>query len=180
MLSDEENFIRISKNSDHQSFQVLFKKYYISLCAYALKIMEDPDEAEDVVSHVFLKLWSRRESIEINSSFKYYLFAITRNRCIDVLKKNKRSQGFQDTGQLQQIVDEHSDIEKKFQLLYQLNKIEGRLRNLPPKCQQIFRLSREQGLKYSEIAAKLKISVKTVETQMTKALKELRKVAAMY
>ncbi len=180
MKQDEQLFLEVSTHSDHAAFQELFHRYYAPLCAYAYKIIGNKDDAEDTVAHVFFKVWNKRQGINITSSVKYYLFAITRNRCIDQLKKNKRYQSNAEVQEGYALADKGADIEQTYQLRIKLTKVKERISSLPPKCQLIFKLSREEGLKYQEIAEKLSISIKTVETQMTKALKELRLVAAAF
>ena len=159
---------------DLQSFEVLFRQYYQMLCAYAVRFVNDADTAEEVVQDLFYRLWEKRAELQINTSVKSYLFSAVHNRCLKFI--------------------EHRNVELKYRKYYLLHEseidnepndahnvreiqgiIESTLNSLPERCSRIFRLNRFEGLKYHEIAQKLSISVKTVEANMGKALKMLRK-----
>jgi len=170
MEKDQQYFSAIKKG-DKESFELLFKTYYKSLCFYALKFLDDYDNAEEVVQDVFINVWEKRNRILAPSSVRNYLFGAVRNRSLNMLKHKK-------------VVDQHKMDNLKIQLeqadddfLHEvdlMNKINAQIDALPPRRREIFILSREYGLKYREIADKLNISVKTVETQMGGALKTLR------
>jgi RNA polymerase sigma-70 factor, ECF subfamily len=157
-----------------KSFEALFREYYQMLCSYALRFVKDPDTAEEIVQDLFYKLWEKRAELQINTSVKSYLFSAVHNRCLKFI--------------------EHRNVETKYRNYYLLHEseidnepgdsasiseiqgvIENTLNALPERCSRIFRLNRFEGLKYHEIALKLSISVKTVEANMGKALKLLRK-----
>jgi RNA polymerase sigma-70 factor (ECF subfamily) len=160
------------KNSDQVAFQVLFKKYYAGLCHFAHQFLKDRELAEETVQDMFVKFWDKRAGLNIESSVRHYFFRWVRNHCLNQLQHEKIKKRYADK------VMEASGLEpdpgQYFIEVGLLQKIEKSIQSLPPKRQEIFRLSREHGLKYKEIAEELHISVKTVEAQMGLALKHLR------
>jgi RNA polymerase sigma-70 factor (ECF subfamily) len=159
---------------DEQAFELLFRKYYVRLCAFANKFLNDPEEAREVVQEVFTKIWEGRDEIDPEDSFKSYLFKVTQNLCINKLRRRKVESRYVEI--YKQVYTEHSDfsaIDSLFgkELEEQIAISFGKL---PTECRKIFELSRIEGLKYKEIAENLQISIKTVEAQMSKALRLLR------
>jgi RNA polymerase sigma-70 factor, ECF subfamily len=157
---------------DELAFQVLFRKYYPALCLFACQFLNDSVLAEETVQDMFVKFWEKRESLTIETSVKKYFFRSIRNHCINQIQHEKIKQKY--VGKI--LENAHQDINPddcylEFDLV---QRIEKSIASLPPKRQEIFRLSREQGIKYKEIAEALNISVKTVEAQMGLALKQLR------
>ncbi|GAG28590.1 unnamed protein product [marine sediment metagenome] len=140
---------------------------------YAKEFIGDMDAAEEIVQGFFVKFWAERKQIRITSSVKAYLVMSVRNKCLDFLKHRK-------------IMDKHNkEIQKEppnkveegeeVIMTYELKeKIENSINALPRNCREIFKKSRYEGKKYSEIAGELGISIKTVEAQIGKALKKLR------
>jgi RNA polymerase sigma-70 factor (ECF subfamily) len=139
----------------------------------------DADSAQDICQKVFIGLWEKRADMDMNKSIKSYLFTAVKNRCLNHIRDHKkyRSQLLDvDCGDLE-FVSEDTDrfAEKELQ-----DKIERVLDSLPPKCRQVFELSRYQDMKYREIAVELDISQKTVEAHMTKAMKIFRQALKDY
>lgn len=170
----DKYFEKVHSNSDYKAFEQIFHFFYNSLCNYALKYVKDATLAEEVVSDVFFKIWKNREQIQVASSFQHYIYRATRNQCLDYLK-SRRNMGvsIDEVGfYVYDIYAESPEDELQTQELD--NKIEKAIAALPQQCRLIFSMSREQGLKYREIAEKLGLSIKTVETQMGRALKALR------
>lgn len=157
-----------------QSFEVLFREYYQMLCSYALRFVNDPDMAEEIVQDLFYKLWEKREELQINTSVKSYLFSAVHNRCLKFIGHCNVETKYRNYYLLHE-----SEIDNEPQNASNINELQGiidrTLDVLPDRCGKIFRLSRFEGLKYHEIAQKLSISVKTVEANMGKALRLLRK-----
>ncbi len=168
-----------TRNDDIAAFEVLFRKYYEDLVKYSYSFTKDIDAAEEIVQDFFYNFWKNRKEIDIKLSIKAYLFRSVRNNSlkyldfIDVRRKyaervlsmNKDESGF-DNNDL-----EYSELKEI---------VEDSLNELPERCSLIFRMSRFDGLKYEEIAKELSVSVKTVEANMTKALKHLRKQLGNY
>jgi len=177
MINDQELFLRI-RQGDKKSFEVLFKTYYASLCHFSRSFIKDQDDCEEVVQDFFLKLWEKREELDINTSVKSYLFSAIRNRCLNYIKHSKIKLEYQ----LEVLKNPESDIDTSnyFMEIDLVEKIDKSIAALPDRRREIFILSREQGLKYREIADQLGISIKTVETQMGQALKDLREKLKEY
>lgn len=162
------------KCADEQAFELLFRKYYVRLCRFANKYSNDPDEAREIVQEVFVKIWEEKENIDPEASLVAYLFKITQNICLNRLRHNKIKSKYIEIYRL--VYTEYSEVSPYESLLAKEleDYIPVILCKIPPKCRKIFELSRVDGLKYHEIAEVLKISIKTVETQMSKALQILR------
>jgi len=160
------------KKGDEKAFERLFHTYYSHLSLFAKHYVQNNAEAEEIVQDVFVTLWEKKAIISITTSVKNYLFRSVKNSCFNIIKHNQIKNRYaekllSETGQ-----DEPDDA--SFTESGLLLKVEESINSLPPKRREIFRLSREEGLKYREIAGKLNISVKTVETQMGLAIKTLR------
>ena len=129
-------------------------------------------EAEEVVQDLFVKIWERRMELVVETSLKHDLFRSVRNQCLNLIRRDKVRQlhamKLRDALLSEDAPEDYSISPEK------LLRIEEGIASLPEKRQEIFRLNREEGLKYREIAEKLGISVKTVEAQMGAALKSLR------
>ncbi|MCY1722087.1 RNA polymerase sigma-70 factor [Prolixibacteraceae bacterium Z1-6] len=155
-------------------FDFVFQYYYSALCAYAESIIQDENAVEDIVQELFVTIWMKSEKLAITGSLKNYLFISVKNRCFDFLKHQKvrlkSSRYFKDAPNSTQTTPENWLAETELR-----EQIENCLQKLPPRCQEIFRLSRFDGLKNQEIADQLGLSKRTVELQITNALKALRK-----
>ena len=160
---------------DNKSFEKLFKGYFQPLMSFARKIVGDEDDARDVVQKVFIGVWEKREEIDLAASLKSYLFTSVHNRCLNVIRDRKKFS----TEEVPEIAGEW-DVSAQIESLELEAKIKIALESLPGKCRKIFEMNRFEGLKYSEIALQLDLSIKTVENQMTKALKILREKLMKY
>lgn len=173
----ENLFGKVVANGDYYAFRELFTHHYRALCNYAMRVVVTREIAEEVVSDVFVKLWKNREQIEVHTSFQAYIYRAVRNQALDYLKLRVHRQYERESLDSVQWNMTHADHfspaeEMSFNEFY--NYVEGCINDLPRQCQLIFRLSREEGLRYRDIAERLAISIKTVETQMSRALKVLR------
>lgn len=173
MNSDEEKIIlKELSNGDAKSLKILFDTFYPSLCNYAFQFLNDYDMAEEVVQNLFVKIWEKRSTLDIETSVKNYLFRSVRNQCINLIQHEKVKQLH--AQKIKEALFTEEASESYYLDAEMAIRIESAIETLPEKRREIFRLSREDGLKYREIAEKLEISVKTVETQMGLALKALR------
>ncbi|QEC44217.1 RNA polymerase sigma-70 factor [Pseudobacter ginsenosidimutans] len=164
----------MSTNSPlYHQFQQEFSHHYEPLCQYAFSFVKEIHAAEDIVQDIFVHVWEKKQSLVGNEGMRYYLFTAVRNNCLTWLQRNKRSVVTTLTGQegLQTAPEEYrkEKTETDFHTLMQ-----SALDKLPPKCREVFVLSRMSKLTYQEIADTQGISVKTVENQMGKALRILR------
>ncbi len=162
------------KLGDEQAFELLFRKYYIRLCSFANKFLNDPEESREIVQEVFIRVWERRDEIDPEESLKSFIFKIAQNLSLNNLRRKKVESRYTEIYKLIYI-DQLELSTHEFFASKELEEIIVRsIGKLPTECRKIFELSRTEGYKYKEIAEKLKISVKTVETQMSKALRILR------
>jgi RNA polymerase sigma-70 factor, ECF subfamily len=176
MIRDTEIIGRI-RNGDVGQFESLFRSSYVSLVRYATTILKDHDTAEEIVQDLYFRIWQDREKLNIESSLNGYLFRSVHNRCLHhiehtkVVERHAEEMSYRETDS----PESPSDILNYKELQEKVAKI---LEKLPERCGQIFTMSRFEGLKYNEIAEKLSVSVKTVEANMGRALKEFRKELA--
>jgi RNA polymerase sigma-70 factor (ECF subfamily) len=176
--SDEKVLFENIKKGHLQSFETLFHRYYGYLCSYAEKFTLNHHAAEEIVQEFFVQLWEKREKISIESSVKNYFFRSIKNHCLNYIQHQKIHDKYSKTALQERKSDEsHDEVYIETELAA---KIEESILSLPEKRREIFRLSREEGLKYSEIAIKLNISIKTVETQMSLAIRSLREKLKEY
>ena len=175
-INIDQLFRKVIHENSYKDFETIYKHYYEFLCHYAWKFVNEKELAEEVVSEVFYKLWKNKNKINVKTSFRSYIFIAVRNQAFDYLRKVKKINYIEDTEALRSgMTDRHSPLEEViFNEIY-IN-LEKAIENLPHQCRMIFRMSRDEGLRYREIAEQLNISIKTVETQMGRALKKLRKV----
>lgn len=173
----ENLFGRVVQNGDYFAFRELFTNHYGPLCNYAMRVVATKEIAEEVVADVFVKLWKNREHIEVHTSFQAYIYRAVRNQALDYLKLRVHRQYEKESLESIQWNMNYADhFSPMDELAFNetFTHIESWIKALPRQCQLIFRMSREDGLRYKDIAEKLNISVKTVETQMSRALKVLR------
>jgi RNA polymerase sigma-70 factor (ECF subfamily) len=149
------------------TFREVFDDCYESLCRYAFTILKDFDQAEDTVQSMFLKLWEKRDELDITGSIRSYLFRSVYNQCINQLEhrviRTKYDATFRTEPQQPEVFPEELE-----------NNIRRAVDALPPQCRSVFIMSRYEELRYSEIAERLGISVNTIQNHVSKALKLLR------
>ncbi|NOR74785.1 MAG: RNA polymerase sigma-70 factor [Draconibacterium sp.] len=169
--NDKHLFEKIS-NSNEKAFEKLFHKYYGHLCLFASRILQDDNSAEEIVQDFFVKLWEKRNKLTIETSVKSYFFSSVKNLCLNHIQHNKTKLRYAQTILSDNLNNQTED--DSFTEINLAEKIKESIQLLPNKRREIFRMSREDGLKYREIAEKLNISIKTVEKQMGLAIKTLR------
>jgi len=174
----ENGWFEKIRKGDEQAFETLFRTYYKSMCTYAFHFLANRKEAEETSQEVFVKLWEKRETLQITVSVKNYLFRSVRNHCLNQIQHRKIKDKYN-----------HSIRERSKQNLnlsgflpepWLAEEIEKAIHALPEKRKEIFRLSRKEELTYKEIAKKLHLSIKTVEAQMGLALNDLREKLKEY
>ena len=150
----------------------MFLEYYNPLCNYVFNMIRNEDDAEDIVQDAFLKLWDVNDQITLTETLKTYLFKSVKNKTLEFIRS--RSSYNKMIEQNAFLSKEVNDADTSAELFLKMEKLNQSLRHLPPKCRHIFALHRFNGLSYAEIAESEKISVKTVENHMIKALRILR------
>jgi len=161
MKSAPDLLQQISQGNE-KSFTEAFDRYYTGLCFYATKFIHDADESRSLVQQVFVDLWMKRDKLVIQQSLKAYLFTSVRNYALDYLKHKVVEAKY-----LLEVQTETETIDRSLIEEAELNsRINSAIESLPEKCREIFVLCRFEELRYSEIAQRLGISIKTVEMQM--------------
>ena len=173
----EKILIKEIKEGDHDSFSQIYYKYSEKVYLFAFRYINNIDQAEEIVQEVFSRIWEYRDNLDENRSFNGYVLTITKNL---IFNENRKKVNF-DT-YTQYIINYLQGISNQTenQVIYENVKsiISKEIDNFPPRRKQIFNLSRNEGLSHNEIAERLDISKKTVETHLRLALSRLRKVVS--
>lgn len=177
--NEEKEWLKSMKAGEELALQKIFKHYYKYLVVTGYNITGDNEKAKDLVQDVFFELWKKREQIEIQSSLKAYLRRAVVNRSLNYIKTQKRFD-FGDENFDAQTPDKTFSAQKNLEAQDLKSAINRAIDSLPTKCKTIFMLSRFEKLSHKEIAAKLDISTKTIENQITKALKIVRAAVEKY
>jgi RNA polymerase sigma-70 factor (ECF subfamily) len=161
---------------DEGAFDSVFRAHYAQLVRMAESVVRERALAEEIAQEVMLELWRRRESLEVEQTFRAYLIRSTRNRALNHIRHQRivareAASAAIDPPTSPSAEDEVLGVELE-------RAVRDAIDGLPENCREVFQLSRQQGLKYAEIAAALEISVKTVEKRMGQALSELRQSLA--
>lgn len=158
---------------NEMAFEIVFKQYFKPLHAYATSIIRNQEAAEGIVQHIFLNLWEKAGQLNLSPGIAAYLYKSVHNHSLNYLKHQKVRTSYH-----QFAMANHSTSQENTSRKVLLTDLEKRYRkvlaDLPEQCRTIFQLSRFEELRNHEIAEKLGISIKTVEAQITKALKILR------
>ena len=170
--SDEELVQEIKANNVF-AFDQLYKKYCKKVYKFGYSILKTVEDSENLVQDVFLSLWENRNKVEKNSSIKSYIFTITYNSAISIIRKRANESKYIEYLQsLQELNEESVNLEMEYEELK--NRINKIVQALPPRQKEIYLLHYIEGLKYSEIAERLNISVNTIENHISRALKTIR------
>lgn len=172
-LNQDTILINRLRSGDESALTELYNRFWQALFVSSYNVLKDRELCEDIIQDIFMNIWHNREKLEINISLKGYMYACARYQVFNQFKKNKDKIH----------VELFQEIDKRFQhstpetllmheeLVQQINAI---IETLPEKCQQVYKLSREEQLTHKEIAERLNISTKTVENHITKALHVIR------
>lgn len=172
-IATEELLSRIIRFDDQQAFKDLYNSYFKKLFRFCFSIVHSREYAEEIVNDVFMNLWKRRNKLNKIENLDVYLYVAIKNHSLDYLSKEHLRNTVDicelTSGYLKFTLDpEHLMITAEM-----MKKLEYVIHQLPPKCKLIFKLVKEDGLKYKEVAAILNLSVKTVEAQLTIATKKI-------
>lgn len=171
-LSDEE-IIRLLDIDATKAFQEMYNKYWWPLYKFAFVRIKDQDLAENIVQDIFISLWQSIASLQITTTLPAYLFSATQKRVYSTIRKQNLFTKYMDhAAALPEAV--LSDPDQIYQAKELNNQINDKITELPPKAREVFLLSRREGLNTQEIAGRLKISPRTVETHLHNSLKFLR------
>jgi len=161
------------KNGNEKAFRSLFDLYHQDIYGYSISLLKSKEAAEENVQDVFMKVWLNRENLNLEQSFKSYIFTIARNQAFNVLNKAAndlvlKEEIFYES----QKSHEYGDYSIREADCKKLRK--QAMKQLPPKRKEIFKMSRKKGMSYEEISQELGISINTVRNQMSKALESMR------
>jgi RNA polymerase sigma-70 factor (family 1) len=164
---------RICTYNDEQAFAALFRLCYKRLYHFSLQYVPTHEAAEEVVNDVFVNVWNNRQNLLAIKNLESYLFIAVKNQSLNYIKKFSRYHiALHDEHTLAQLVSRNSpqlDMEWK-ELHYQLNRA---IDQLPDQCRKVFKLVKEEGFRFRQVAEILNISPRTVETQLYRAIKRL-------
>lgn len=160
----------IAENSDEFAFDELFRHYYSGLLSFAQSIVKINAPAEEIVQDVFVKLWDNRRMLPTIGNLSHYLYVATKHGCFNYLK-SRQNVSFEEIGDAFSY-SLHTP-ETQMESNENMDKILTIINSLPPRCRLIFRLIKEEGMKYSEVAQLLNISERTVNAQMTTAFTKI-------
>ena len=173
MIPSEKKILKKIKEGDIKQFEVLFKDYYEKLCRFAMVYVKNHEQSEEVIQDTFYNIWKNRNTLNITTSLKAYLYTAVRNNCLQELRKRSldiKYENYYKSHYVNESINPADELNAK-ELSGVINTT---LNSMPERCREIFKMSRYEGLKYHEIADKLSISIKTVEANMGKALKQFR------
>lgn len=171
------SFQAISK----EQFEALFCHFYPQVVAYTTKILNDAVAGEDITQEIFVSVWEKRKKLQMNDGFQSYLFQSAYSRCIDYIRKNKLMARYEQQSLLVFAEEYHRYLENDCQVMKDLyskdfnEKLNALLAQLPKARREVFEMMYREGLKTKEIAAKLQIPTRTVESHVYLTMKHLRK-----
>ena len=170
--NDNNILIESLRNGDEGAYTYLIDTYHHKLCVYTNSLVKNIYSAEDIVQNVFIKVWEQRARLKSDHAIKSFLYKLAYNEFIDLYRKNQSLFSLEKTyhDALNAVVLE--DDSESFQRI--LKVVNKEIESLPPKCKEVFILSKKEGLTNIEIAEHLDVSIKTVEAQITKAFSILR------
>lgn len=171
-FNEDKVLIEHLKKGDEQAYNYLTDKYHHLLCAFANSLVRNNFQSEDIVQNVLLNIWIKREYLKEDTNIKSFLLKSVKNEFINQYRKNKSTLALEKIHiKAHEFVMDDDENESTEQLV-KILKLE--IQNLPPKCKEIFILSKQEGLTNLEISIYLQINIKTVEAQITKAYNKLR------
>jgi RNA polymerase sigma-70 factor (family 1) len=172
-IKNEANLLALVAKGDQRAFTELFDAYYKQLGEYVHKLTESIEVTEEIVQDVFIKIWLKRATLHELDNFCYYLFILSRNQTLNHLRK-KASDKVKETEWLKQLEDDNYNDEDSLITEEYRELIDKAIEKLPPQQKKVYKLSREERLKYDEIAKLLNISPETVKKHIKLALRSIK------
>ncbi|HEY2722847.1 MAG TPA: RNA polymerase sigma-70 factor [Chitinophagaceae bacterium] len=158
---------------DTQAYKQLFLLFYPSLVSFANSIVRSKEVCEEIVSDVFIKIWEKRHQLDKVENLSYYLFTAVKNKCLNQLNDQKNKLGLEINDTVFEFKSLYHDPEQRLISAEMVKQVQRAIQDLPPRCRLIFKLVKEEGLKYKEVAELMQLSIKTVENQMSLAFKKI-------
>lgn len=169
-----DNVILYLNKGNVGAFEQIYESYWAELYSYAYNILRDKAVCEEIVQEIFFSLWTKRRELQITHSIRAYLFTAVKFQTLNYIKSEKVKRNYAVSYSTFKTILFDNSNEENIHLSDLKNLVENEVAKLPEKCQQIFRLSRNEHQSVKNIAGLLNISHKTVENQLSKALKQLR------
>ncbi|MGC9355753.1 MAG: RNA polymerase sigma factor [Mariniphaga sp.] len=173
-VKSNTELVKLLRKGDMAAFDAIYNTYCYKLHEFVFMFLKQQEDAEEIVQEVFIKIWESRGKIDIYASFESFLFTIAYNSTMSLLRKRMREtksreylKSLQQVSAAEQVIDEIQYKELK-------QKVESLLKQLTPRQEEIYRLSREEHLTHEEIAKKLNISESTVNNHLVKTMKFLK------
>lgn len=170
MISKDLKILNKLKKEDHSGFKELFDLYYIPLSMYSLKFCNSFEMAEDMTQDIFVKFWDEKIYLKLEGAIAPYLFKSVKNNTLQALKKNSKFVCEEIENYVNNLIEDEVDMRT-----IENEKIYNEVENLPEKCREVFKVIVLENLKYKQAAESLDISVNTVKTHYSRALRQLQK-----
>jgi RNA polymerase sigma-70 factor (family 1) len=166
-------FSNITGNNDQSAFRAFYNHFFVTLLRFSYTLTHSKEIAEEITNDVFMHCWQKRDSLSHIKNPQVYLFVVAKNKAIDHLRKQATSRQvfFSEEEKMEIAFD--SNPEQLMISAEMIRKMEYAIQQLPPKCRMVFTLIKQNGMKYKEVASVLNLSVKTVENQLSIAMKRL-------
>jgi RNA polymerase sigma-70 factor (family 1) len=164
---------RIALYDDELAYKELFLLFYKPLLQFGQSFLRSTEMAEEIVSDVFIKVWERRRNLEEVANLNVYLYVSTKNAALKCLLKQQKQVAITIDELNVELKSTYNNPEQLLVTAEMISRIELAINQLPPRCKIIFKLIKEDGLKYKEVAEILNISVKTIDNQLAIALKKI-------
>lgn len=166
---------RIAIYDDQQAYQDLFYLFYKPLLSFSNAFVRSRELSEEIVSDVFIRIWERRAQLQEVENLKVYLYVSTRNTALKyLLRKQKQASIGLDDLQVE-LESQHHNPEQLLLTAELMNRLAQAIDDLPPRCKMVYKLIKEDGLRYKEVAEILNISIKTIDNQLAIALRKIGK-----
>jgi len=174
----DEELIALLATNEESAIDLVFRKYYAFLCRSVYRIISDTQITEDLAQEVFYELWRKRAKLNITTSLRAYLKRAALNKALNYIRDQKID--FRNAPAKEELTSKAASVEQELAAANLQQEIDQAIDSLPEKCRLVFVLSRYEEMSYQQIADHLEISIKTVENQISKALKSLRKALATH
>lgn len=169
----EELLLLVAERDDEKAFKEIFRHFFKGLFSFSSSIIGDRTLAEEAVGDVFAKLWENRKMLPTIKSLAHYLYIATKHASLNALQKQRKYKSISLDEAGEDFYFKFTSSDSNIISRESLGKINNAINDLPPRCRLIFRLIKEEGLRHAEVSQLLNVSVKTIEAQMTIALKKL-------
>lgn len=175
---EDEQLLQLLAVNGEQAIDLIFRKYYAFLCKVIYRIIPDEQIAEDLSQEVFFEVWKKRQRLSIKTSLRAYLKRAALNKALNYIRDEKID--FRNAPPKEGLASNNTTITQQLAADNLQQEIDDAIDSLPEKCRLVFVLSRFEELSYQQIADQLNISIKTVENQISKALKLLRQALSRH